>query len=98
MDNRYYHHFCSNQIDMGQNIKCHFLLFGVSRDLLALADIPTEWPKGILVSDIRSKLDTLAPGMVPLNYAIAVNQVYASDDLVVPDGAEIAILPPVSGG
>ncbi|MFM9985105.1 MAG: MoaD/ThiS family protein [Flavobacteriales bacterium] len=83
---------------MGQNIKCHFLLFGVSRELLNQSAIPAEWPLGILVSDIRLKLNSLAPALIPLNYAIAINQVYAQDDIVVPDGAEIAVLPPVSGG
>jgi molybdopterin converting factor small subunit len=83
---------------MGQNIKCHFLLFGVAKELLRQADIPTQWPMGVSVGEIRSKLNSIAPDMIPLNYAIAVNQVYVQDDLIVPNGAEIAILPPVSGG
>jgi molybdopterin converting factor small subunit len=29
---------------------------------------------------------------------ISVNQEYAFDDIVIPDGAEIALFPPVSGG
>lgn len=29
---------------------------------------------------------------------ISVNQEYAFDDAVIPDGAEIALFPPVSGG
>lgn len=29
---------------------------------------------------------------------ISVNQEYAFDDVVIPDGAEIALFPPVSGG
>ena len=98
MVNRSNYHFSSNQIDMGENLKCHFLLFGVSRELLNQSEIPAEWPMGISVGEIRSTLNSIAPGLIPLNYALAVNQVYVQDDFIVPNGAEIAILPPVSGG
>lgn len=83
---------------MGQSLKYRFLFFGSSRELINPDVIPQDWPEGTTVGDIRNKLDSLAPGMDLLHYAIAINQVYALDDQAVPDRAEIAVLPPVSGG
>lgn len=79
-------------------MRCQILFFGAAKGLIDPASIPSEWPSGIRVSDIRTKLNGLAPELIPMNYAIAVNQKYTTDDLLIPDGAEIAILPPVSGG
>ena len=52
------------------------------------------------VSDLRRALAEEVPALRSIlpHVMFAVNMEYAGDDLVVPEGAAVACIPPVSGG
>ena len=64
------------------------------------ASIHLNLPGGATVTDLRQALLLRHPGLAPLlaRSRIAVDREFADDSAVVPDGAEVAIIPPVSGG
>jgi MoaE-MoaD fusion protein len=57
-------------------------------------------PEGSRVADLRARLDREHPGLSPLwpRLALAVDGHVAGPDQPLHDGAEVALLPPVSGG
>lgn len=59
-----------------------------------------ELPPGATVGELRQRLGAEWPALAALleRSALAVENEFAGDDVVLPDGAEIALLPPVSGG
>lgn len=78
------------------------LYFGVLRDRLGRDSEELEWAGGSttdLLALLRTRdahwAATLAPGQV---FRLAVNREMAYGDVPVPDGAEVGILPPVTGG
>jgi len=50
------------------------------------------------VSALIEKLHVQFPQIQDLNYAIAINRQLAKSSEDIPDGAEVALLPPFSGG
>jgi molybdopterin converting factor subunit 1 len=76
------------------------LLFARARDVSGADAVELELSPGATVSDVRGALAAAYPRLAGLatRSAIAVNSDYAADDAVVPPGAEIALVPPVSGG
>lgn len=66
---------------------------GVSQALLNLAE-------GSTVTALKTMLAGQFPATAPLmgNSVVSINQQFAFDDDLVPDGAEVAVFPPVSGG
>lgn len=66
------------------------LLFAHLRDRLGPA-VDVELPDGATVADLRARL--------PLDGCrVAVNLAFAEDADVIPPAAEVAVIPPVSGG
>jgi molybdopterin synthase catalytic subunit len=59
-----------------------------------------EFPEGTDISGIKVLLVNLFPSLEQSmnTIIVAMNHEFAFDNLVVPDGAEIALFPPVSGG
>eukprot|EP01038_Epipyxis_sp_PR26KG_P007058 gene7058-9634_t len=59
-----------------------------------------ESPPSVL--NVRILLDEMFPDLVCTSekskIAIAVNQVYSNDDVLLKDGDVIALIPPISGG
>jgi molybdopterin converting factor small subunit len=55
---------------------------------------------GATIADAIKEIEGSVDGLAPLlsKSTVAVDQEYASRDRVLHDGAEVAILPPVSGG
>jgi molybdopterin converting factor subunit 1 len=75
------------------------LFFGITRDFAGSRSMKFDFPEDTSVKSIRNTLEQKYPSLDGLKrYAVAVNNEYAGDDVVVNDGDEIAILPPVSGG
>jgi molybdopterin converting factor subunit 1 len=74
------------------------LLFARARDLLG-ADV-VELPDCATVGDVRRALSERYPQAAGLlaKSAFAVNDEFAGDEARIPVGAEVALLPPVSGG
>ncbi|MCA9055763.1 MAG: MoaD/ThiS family protein [Planctomycetaceae bacterium] len=75
-------------------------LFAGARDAAGAATLEVELPEGATVADLRRALQAAAPGLTRLRHSlwIAVNGDYAADADLLPEGAEIACFPPVSGG
>ncbi len=75
-------------------------LFARSRELAGADTIELALPVGATVGDLRARLAAEFPVLVGLlqRSAVAVNDEFADDSLELPLGAEVALLPPVSGG
>jgi molybdopterin converting factor subunit 1 len=75
-------------------------LFARARDIVGKDVALVELPPAATVADLRRCLDTDYPTLKSLleKSALAVNNEFASDSLLLPPNSEIALLPPVSGG
>jgi len=75
-------------------------LFAVARERVGRGEITVELPNGGTVADLRSALAEQFPPLAPIaaRVMIAVDSEYADDAAVVPPGATLAVIPPVSGG
>jgi sulfur-carrier protein len=75
-------------------------LFARARDLAGADAVSLNLPEGATVGDLRRRLAEEHPALRPLlaRSALAVNEDFADDDLTLPLRAEVALLPPVSGG
>ncbi len=62
--------------------------------------IELKLPEGATVAALRRELISRVPELAPLapHVMFAVNQQYSNDDTVIPKEAEVACIPPVSGG
>jgi molybdopterin converting factor subunit 1 len=81
-------------------MKVHVRLFARAKDLVGAEDVNLALPDESRVSDLRRRLAEAHPALTGLleRSAIAVDNEFADDELVLSAGAEIALLPPVSGG
>jgi molybdopterin converting factor subunit 1 len=75
-------------------------LFAVARQRVGTPTVSVELPETAKVQDLKAKLVERYPALEPLlpNLMIAIDSEYASDDATIRAGAEIAVIPPVSGG
>jgi molybdopterin converting factor subunit 1 len=75
-------------------------LFARARDLAGTDCLAVELPDGATVGDLRRRLAVAAPSLRGLleRSALAVNEEFAGDELLLPTQANVALLPPVSGG
>jgi len=75
-------------------------LFARARELVGTDAVDVELPAGGTVADLRNRLGEAFPALRPLvpRSAVAVNEEFAAEDLVLSAAAEVALLPPVSGG
>lgn len=76
------------------------LLFASLADDAKQPTLKVEIPDGATVATLRERLaaGNAALGERLPQIRIAVNQEFASDDTVIVPGAEVALIPPVSGG
>jgi MoaE-MoaD fusion protein len=76
------------------------LYFGLARDLAGVETEEVEIAAEIPVRDLWSVLIDRHPGLAGCRgiSRVALDMTYASDESVVVDGAEVAVIPPVAGG
>ena len=76
------------------------LLFARARDLIGADRIEVATPEPSTVGDLRRRLVCQFPNLAGLieKSAFAINDEFASDTTPIPAAAEVALLPPVSGG
>lgn len=82
--------------------KIKVLFFATLRDKAGVRSVELEIAPGTTLSDLK----TLLVGRFPhlgdqdlMNHCLAsINHDYKFDETVIPDGAEVALFPPVSGG
>lgn len=76
------------------------LLFATLRDRAGSKTLEIEIPDGTTVQGLKEQIarqyPTLSEAMKTV--LISINREYAFDEAIVPDGAEVAMFPPVSGG
>ncbi len=76
------------------------LFFATLRDLAGTQEVSVDVENGTNVQELKTILASLYPsinGSVN-NVLIAVNREFAFDEDIIPEGAEIGLFPPVSGG
>jgi molybdopterin converting factor small subunit len=75
-------------------------LFARARDLAGADAVTLELPPGATVRDLRAALGGAHPALGSLleRSAVAVNGEFGGENDAIPAGAELALLPPVSGG
>ncbi|MGH7731423.1 MAG: molybdopterin converting factor subunit 1 [Candidatus Eiseniibacteriota bacterium] len=76
------------------------LLFAQAREHAGHARMTLELPEGSQVEDALAALERDHPALASLrpHLAVAVDQRLVRADAPLADGAELALLPPVSGG
>jgi molybdopterin converting factor small subunit len=81
-------------------MKVQVRLFARARDLAGADTVVVELPEGATVGDVRRRLAAAYPALAGLleRSALAVGDEFAEDTRRLPVAAEIALLPPVSGG
>lgn len=74
-------------------------LFAGLAELAGTRSLEIPWDGGS-VGDLRRAIAAARPAVGGLldRSAVAIGGRYADDDVTVPSGADVAILPPVSGG
>jgi molybdopterin converting factor subunit 1 len=81
-------------------MRVRVLFFGMLREMMGRQDDAIELPEGSSVADLLAHCESQNPRLKEYlpSLAVAVNQRYASRDLKLKPGDEVALLPPVSGG
>lgn len=76
------------------------LYFAAARERAGREGEPLEVASGLTVRELTAQLAQLHPPLGPLlpHLRVAVNQEFVPPDSVIPDGAEVALIPPVAGG
>lgn len=75
-------------------------LFAIARQRLGRDQVEISLPDPATAADLRRALAEQLPALADVlpHIRIAVNSSYAADSTVIPPGAEVALIPPVSGG
>jgi molybdopterin converting factor subunit 1 len=80
--------------------KVKLLFFATLRDRAGTRTAEIELPSGTTVRALKGAIAEKYPNLTQQvgHVLVAINREYAPDDAVVPEGAEVALFPPVSGG
>lgn len=80
--------------------KVTILLFASLRDAVGRRTIDLALPPGATVADLKQALLAEYPALAPWleSVKVAVDHEYAGGEQAIPENAEIALIPPVSGG
>jgi molybdopterin converting factor subunit 1 len=75
-------------------------LFAIARQLAGQEVVELSLPEGATVNQLRRALQAQVPALAAVlpHVVFAVDAEYADDQAVIPAGASIACIPPVSGG
>jgi molybdopterin converting factor subunit 1 len=80
--------------------KVKVLFFATLRDYVGSKSVELEIPVGLTVGGLTDLLVANYPPLEKVKDSLmaAINREYAANEQVIPEGAEIAFFPPVSGG
>jgi molybdopterin converting factor subunit 1 len=75
-------------------------MFALAAELVGGESIRVELPDGATVGQLRRRLAEAHPSLEKIagHVMFAVDAQYATDEMKIPAGAQIACIPPVSGG
>lgn len=76
------------------------LFFATLRDRAGARTMELDIPADLTVQGLKDKISAEYPNLRDSmsSVLITINREYAFDEAVLPDGAELAMFPPVSGG
>lgn len=76
------------------------LFFATLRDRVGVKSIEMEIPNQTMVADFKTILAENYPALAGLmsHTLVSINHEYVFDETIIPNNAEIALFPPVSGG
>jgi molybdopterin synthase catalytic subunit/molybdopterin converting factor small subunit len=85
---------------MSKMITVNLIFFASLKERAGVKNALLELPEGARVADLKLTLGQVFPGVGPAleSLVVAVNNDFAYADDLVPDGAEVGLFPPVSGG
>jgi molybdopterin converting factor subunit 1 len=82
-------------------MKIKVLFFATLRSLTGIKTLELTLPPESRVADLKfvvaERFPQVAPALVK-TVLVSVNREYADDEQIIPEGAEVAFFPPVSGG
>lgn len=86
-------------MDLGMN-QIKLLFFATLRDRAGTKSMDIEIPEDLTIQGLKDKLATDYPNLAQSmsSVIVTINREYAFDEAIVPQNAEIALFPPVSGG
>ena len=75
-------------------------MFAAARDLVKERDVELRLPESATAGDLKQELVKRFPQLeeMVLRSALSVDHEYALDDTQLGENAEVALIPPVSGG
>jgi molybdopterin converting factor subunit 1 len=75
-------------------------LFAVARQRAGTSAVQLDLPEPATVAHLRQALVRRVPDLAPLagHLMFAIHSEYAPDEATIPPGAQVACIPPVSGG
>lgn len=80
-------------------MKINTLFFGITTDLAGTSQLEIKVDENISVQHFKNLIKEKYPNLKNINsYAIAVNESYATDTVILNENDTVAIIPPVSGG
>ena len=81
-------------------MKVRVRLFAVAKELAGRDELSVELPPGATVADLRQAVVEVVPALARIvpHSLWAVGAEYAADDVKLVEDAEVALIPPVSGG
>jgi molybdopterin synthase sulfur carrier subunit len=81
-------------------VQIRIRLFALARQLAGSDAITLELPPAATVRDLRVGMAKCCPALAAImpHLLIAVNSEYSGDDVVLEQDADVACIPPVSGG
>jgi sulfur-carrier protein len=81
-------------------MKLSVKLFAVARQRVGRDCVEVEVPLGSTIRQLRGAMVEQFPALadVMAHVRLAVNSDYAADGMTIPASAEVAVIPPVSGG
>ena len=80
-------------------MKIELLFFGISSDLVGKNSMDFKLAQNASVKSLKVALITDYSALKNIaDFAIAVNEEYAEDELILKENDVVAIIPPVSGG
>jgi molybdopterin converting factor subunit 1 len=84
---------------MSASVSFRLLAFGATREIVGAAESVSQHTLPLTVGGFKSWLLHKYPALSRLrSLTIAVNGTYVADDVLLKEGDEVALIPPVSGG
>jgi molybdopterin converting factor small subunit len=81
-------------------MKFRIQLFAIASQLADSDSLELDLPPGATVAELRARLVEQVPSLAPVarHLLFAIDAKYADDQVEITPGADIACIPPVSGG